>query len=94
MSGLAGQHTEDQEVEVTVGQDSLTLKGEKKVETRAEGIRGHITERVHGAFERRFKFPAAIATDGVDAEYKRGVLHITLRKSEAAKARKIEVRGS
>ena len=81
------------EVEVTVSPDSLTLKGEKKLEAETEDAKGHITERVYGAFRRSFSFPSAISTDDVQAEYKKGVLHVTLKKAESGKTRKIEIRG-
>jgi len=88
---LPGVAAED--VEVTVTSDSLTIKGEKKIETtETEDEKGHITERVHGTFSRTFTFPVPVAPEEVTAEARKGVLHITIKKSEAEQTRKIDIK--
>ena len=87
---LPGVDADD--VEVSVTSDSLTIKGEKKVETKTEDERGHITERVYGTFSRSFTFPVPVAPEEVTAEAKKGVLHITVKKSETEQTRKIEIK--
>ena len=79
------------DVEVTVTSDSLTIKGEKKVENVADAEE-RVSERVLGAFSRSFSFPVHVATDEVQAESRRGVLEITVRKAETAKTRRIEIK--
>ncbi len=81
------------DVEITVGNDTLTLKGEKKTET-VDDATGHVKERRYGAFQRTFSFPSQISTEGVVAESKDGVLRIAIKKAEAAKTRKVEIRPS
>jgi HSP20 family protein len=88
---LPGVDADD--VEVTVGPDSLTLKGEKKADIGPDDAKGHISERAYGPFQRSFTFRSAISTDDVLAEYKKGVLHVTLKKAQSEKVRKIEIRG-
>ena len=81
------------DVEVTVTGDGLTLEGEKKIETESDDEKGHISERVYGKFSRSFSFPTAISTEDVVAEAKKGVLTISVKKAEAEKTRRIEVKG-
>lgn len=85
-----GLRSED--IDVTVENNVLTISGEKKVE-RNEGEKGeyHLYERRYGRFERSFALPRRVDAEHVDANYENGVLTVTLRKSEAAKPRRIKV---
>jgi len=83
------------DIEVRVENQTLTLKGERKFE-KDESTRGyHRIERNYGTFVRSFSVPASVDAERVAAEYKNGVLTVTLPKKEAAKPRqvKIEARG-
>ena len=86
----AGLRPED--IDVTVENNVLTISGEKKVE-RNEGDKGeyHLYERRYGRFERSFALPRRVDTEHVNADYDNGVLTVTLKKSEAAKPRRIKV---
>ena len=85
---------EEKDIEVSMADGLLTLKGEKKQssEEKEEGFTH--TECSYGSFSRSIALPAEVNTDKVDASYKNGVLKIHLPKTEPekAKARKIEVK--
>jgi len=88
---LPGLAKEDIKIQVEDG--VLTVSGEKKVEKREEknGRYRHL-ERSYGAFARSFSLPDNIDTSSVDAHYKDGVLELTLKKTEVAKPKAIEVK--
>src|SRR5260370_26473364 len=84
-----------EDIEVRVENDTLTIKGERKFE-KDDSVRGyHRIERSYGSFTRSFSVPATVDPEKVKAEFKNGVLTVTLPKKEAAKPRqvKIEVTG-
>ncbi len=73
---------DENDVEITVEEGVLTLRGEKRSEVEDKD-RGY-TERSYGRFERRIGLPRAIERDKASATFKKGVLTVTLPKSEAA----------
>lgn len=83
----------EDDVELSVADGVLTLKGEKRheEEKKAEGFL--LSERSYGSFERRVTLPSDVDFDKIDAEFKKGVLTITLPRSpEAAeRTRKIAI---
>jgi len=79
------------EIVVHMENQTLTVKGERKFE-KDEAIRGyHRIERSYGNFVRSFEVPATVDTERVKADYKNGVLTVTLPKKEAAKPRQIKI---
>ena len=70
---------------------TLTLKGERKFEQQQNGKGFHRIERSYGSFVRAFSLPDTVEADKVKADYKSGVLTITLPKKEVAKPRSISV---
>ncbi len=80
------------EIDISVQGNVLTLKGERKQEKEEQGANYHRIERAFGAFSRSLQLPAEVDVDKVNAVYKNGVLRITLPKTEAAAAKKIEVK--
>jgi len=81
-------------LEVRLHGDVLSVSGEKSEETEhSEGSR-HVSERVFGSFQRTLQLPVAVDPEKVTAESKNGVVTITLKKSEAAKSRRIDVQTS
>ena len=81
--------TED--ITVNVENQTLTIKGERKFE-KDENARGyHRLERSYGAFVRSFAVPSSVDTEHVQADYKNGVLTVTLAKKAAAKPRQIKI---
>src|ERR1700728_4059687 len=78
-------------LDIRVENNTLTLKGHRKFE-KDEKVKGfHRIERSYGEFVRSFAVPSTVETDKVAADYKNGVLTITLPKKEAAKPRQVKV---
>lgn len=81
-------------MDVRLENGTLTLKGERKFEEdKTEGA-WHRVERSYGTFERVFSVPETVNPEGVKAEYKNGVLTVTLPKKELAKPRQVKVQVS
>ncbi|HEX6909146.1 MAG TPA: Hsp20/alpha crystallin family protein [Longimicrobium sp.] len=88
---LPGMSKDD--VEIALADNVLTLRGEKhQEETRDQGEM-HLWERAYGSFMRSFTLPCSVAEDQVTAEFKDGVLTVTLPKVEEPAGRKIEITG-
>jgi HSP20 family protein len=80
-----------EDIDVRVENQTLTLRGERKFE-KDENLKGyHRIERSYGEFVRSFAVPSTVDTEKVQADYKNGVLTITLPKKEAAKPRQVKV---
>ena len=82
------------DVEITLEDGLLTLKGERKTESETEEGHYHIRERSRGQFVRAFQLPVTVDEDSVTATLRDGVLTVTLNKAEKAKVRRIEVEGA
>ena len=78
-------------LEITVVQGTLTIKGEKPGLQQVSAEAYHRNERAAGRFVRSIELPTEVDAARIKAEYRHGLLLITLPKSEAAKPRKIEV---
>lgn len=89
---LPGLELDDLEILVTGGKQ-LSIKGERKP-PELEGGKWHRRERGFGGFHRVIELSRDIDSDHVTAEFKHGVLTITLPKREEVKPRKIEVRSN
>jgi HSP20 family protein len=88
---LPGMNRED--FELTVENNVLTLRGERRFEKREETDNYHRVERAYGTFSRSFTLPQTVSGEGATAEYKNGVLRVTLQKREEVKPRRIEIGG-
>jgi len=88
---LPGMNRED--FDLTVENNVITLRGERRFEKRDESDNYHRVERSYGSFSRSFTLPQTVSGEGATAEYKNGVLRVTLPKREEVKARRIEVAG-
>ena len=80
------------EISLTVDNGILTISGEKHADSEMKDEHCHRVERTSGQFSRSFSLPQAIDTTKVNAEYKSGVLTITLPKKEEAKPKQISVK--
>jgi HSP20 family protein len=80
-----------EDVRVTVEDGVLTISGERRHETEEKGKKFHRVERSYGSFVRSFTLPDHVDDTKVKAEYKDGVLHLRLPKSEKAKPQAIDV---
>ena len=78
------------DVKVSVQDNVLTLSGEKKQE-KEKDANYHRIERSYGSFSRSFTLPTSVQPDKVKANYKDGVLNITLPKSEEVKPKEIPI---
>jgi HSP20 family protein len=77
---------DENNIEVKVASDMLTIKGEKKEEKEEKKKNYYHSERRYGSFERRFQIPEGVDTSKIDANFKKGVLTVTLPKSPEAQA--------
>ena len=82
---------EPRDVTISVENNVLTLRGERRADKEVSKEHYHRMERSCGVFSRSFTLPASLDTDKVRADFKNGVLTITLPKKEAVKGRTIEV---
>ena len=82
---------EMKEIEVKVANNTLEIRGEKKIEQEEKKENYHRIERVFGRFARSFRLPNTVAQDKIRAKYDRGVLTITLPKREETKPKSITV---
>ena len=80
------------DVKITMRDNILTIRGEKKQEDHAKESGFQRVERSYGSFQRSFILPTTVRNDGVDATYRDGILTITLPKAEEARPKQIEVR--
>ena len=81
-----------EEVKLTLENNILTIRGEKKQEKETKKENYHRVERSYGSFQRSFTLPAAVKSDKIDASYKDGILTVSLPKAEEAKPKQIEVK--
>jgi HSP20 family protein len=81
----------EEEIDLTVEANTLTLRGEKKLDTEVNHEQFHRIERSYGAFARTFALPPTVDADKVRAEYKAGVLTVWLPLREDAKPKQIRV---
>ncbi|HYG11713.1 MAG TPA: Hsp20/alpha crystallin family protein [Pyrinomonadaceae bacterium] len=88
---LPGMNRED--FELSIENNVLTLRGERRFEKRDESDNYHRVERSYGSFTRSFTLPQTVSPENVAAEYKNGVLRVVLQKREEVKARRIEISG-
>lgn len=84
---------DEKDLSVTLGDDVLTLKGEKKSEREEKKKDYYLSERSYGSFERSFRLPEGVNDKKIEAGFANGVLTITLPKTAASKAnqRKIAI---
>jgi len=79
-------------IEISVVNDSLTLRGSRQTEDLKEGESYHRRERWSGQFTKTLKLPFAVESGKVEARFSKGVLFISLPRAEAEKPRKISVK--
>src|ERR671922_1382482 len=81
-----------EDVDVSVENSTLTIRGERKLDNEIKQENFHRVERAYGSFVRTFSLPPTVDSGRIDAEYKNGVLTVKLPMREEAKARQIDVR--
>ncbi|UCF31378.1 MAG: Hsp20/alpha crystallin family protein [bacterium] len=81
-----------EDVEISLKDDILTIRGEKKREKEEKGENRYYVERSFGSFSRTMSLPGRVKNDKVKATFKNGVLEIDLPKAEEEKSREIQVK--
>jgi HSP20 family protein len=79
------------DVELSVKEQTLQLRGERKTETEKSKDGYHFREAQYGKFSRSFSLPNTVNPDEAKATYEKGVLTITMPKQEKAKPRTIQI---
>jgi HSP20 family protein len=82
------------DIDIQIEQGTLTLKGERKFEKADKDQGYHRVERAYGQFVRCFSLPDTVDPDKVRADYRKGVLTVTLPKKEVAKPKTVKVQVS
>jgi HSP20 family protein len=80
-----------EDIDITVDNGTLTIKGVKKLSTEVKDEQYHRIERQYGSFSRSFSLPQTVDSAKVGADYRNGVLTVRLPLREEAKPRQIKV---
>jgi len=80
-----------EDIEITVDNNVLTIKGERKLSAEVKQDQVHRVERQYGVFVRSFALPPTVDNTKVSAEYKNGVLTLRLPLREEAKPRQVQI---
>lgn len=82
----------EQDIDVSLNDDVLTIRGEKKFERSDDKENFHFVERSYGTFQRSLRLPFSVDPEQVRAEFENGVLNVTLPKSaQQERSRRIQV---
>lgn len=84
----------EKDVKITVEENAISIHGEKKEEKEEKGLHYHKLERSYGAFSRNFQLPSNINRDQISAQYRDGILEITLPKTTQSKPKIVEIKAS
>ncbi len=87
---VPGVRAED--VKISVENNTLTIRGEKKQVAEEKTERVHRYERSYGSFERAFALPSTVDPEGIEADYQNGLLTVVMPKAERARPREIPVK--
>jgi HSP20 family protein len=80
-----------EDIRVSVDNNRLSITGERKFESEVKRENYHRIERSYGTFARTFTLPPTVDQDNIRAEYKQGVLTVSLPKREVAQGRDIAI---
>jgi HSP20 family protein len=80
-----------EDIALRVENNTLTISGERKMDTEIKEQQYHRIERAYGTFSRAFTLPPTVDTGAIAAEYKNGVLTVRLPLREEAKPKQIQV---
>ena len=82
---------EKEDIDVSLHDGSLTISGERKSDHKTEEAGVYRSERYFGRFQRTLDLPTGVDANKVKAEYRDGILTVTIAKAEEAKPKKINV---
>jgi HSP20 family protein len=85
---------EPKDVDVTLSDNILTIRGEKQAEKEEKGKEFRLMERSYGSFSRSFEVPAGVDPSAIKASIDKGVLHVSFPKPAQAESKKIEVKSA
>ena len=77
------------DVRMSFADNTLKVSGERKTVEEQKDVTCHRIERVYGKFYRSFNFPTLVSSDKISADYKNGVLTVTVPKAEESKPKQI-----
>jgi HSP20 family protein len=84
----------EQDIDVSLDDDVLTIRGEKKFERKDDKENFHFVERSYGTFQRSLRLPHAVDSEQVQASFENGVLTVTVPKTrQPERSRRIQVQG-
>lgn len=83
-----------EDVKLSLENNLLTIRGEKKQQAEEKNERVHRYERSYGTFERTFSLPTTVDPERIDANYSHGILTVSIPKVERARPREIPVKVS
>lgn len=83
--------TKEEDIDVSVVGDILTIKGEKKMEAEVKEEDYYRYERTYGSFCRSIPLPSTVDSSKIEADFENGILEVTLPKSAEVKPKKITV---
>lgn len=85
---------DEKDIDLSIQKEALTIRGEKKVEREEKGRDYYRMERSYGSFSRTIPLPAEVDMDKVEAQFRKGVLNVTLPKTAGAvrETKKISVK--
>lgn len=92
LASIPGVNPDD--LEITVEEDVLTIKGELHADAQFSEESYHIRERRFGSFGRSIRFPVAVDVNNVEATYENGVLKLHVPKAEEVKPKRIAIKAS
>lgn len=83
---------DSKDVDIRLENNVLTLRGERKYDNEVKQESYHRVERAYGSFSRSFTLPSVVDQEKIKAEYKDGILELTLPKREEAKPKQISIK--
>ena len=87
---LPGLKPED--VDIRIENNTLTLRGERKSDSKDDKVNYQRRERIYGAFSRSFTLPSTVEQEKISAEFKEGILQVSLPKKEETKPKQITIK--
>ncbi len=82
---------DEKDIQVNIEDNTLTIKGERKLEQEEKKENYHRVERFYGSFMRSFDLPTTVDQSGIKASYDKGVLKVVLPKKEEVKPKKVAI---
>lgn len=82
---------EENDIDIQIGNNVLSIRGEKKAEQEEKNKRYYRIERSYGSFQRNITLPTGVQEDKVEAHFKKGVLTISIPKSAEAMTKRVPI---